>query len=574
VPTDDRPTQLTPWRAALLRARHHYKAEALLDLPDADHAIPALPVQVLHEAITEIGLHDAGPLLDLATPEQVQGLFDLDVWQRDRVNDARTLEWLDALCELGPDSLGRNLRGLDPELVALFLRRHADIIDVSLEDSPEDREGPMLPTPDHFFWLALDTEGEAGRSVERLVDHLYRFDADFARRAIQAAKWDLDSSLEETAYRWRSGRMADLGFADYYEALEVYRFLDPATVKVDEKTADRPLAVGEELVALTGPYADALGGESFFGRAMAAVTDQAELDRLGPALGTLCNRVLAADRVEPSDRDAANESLARVRGFLSLGLEFLSRGSADAAANVLRTVALQRVFRVGVSLALKLRRLVDLLGQSVPVTLVAGKTTLLDEPFGDVATALFERPPRVARVAYDPTASGSRPFTSLEDVRRITALLEESASLAATVARMLDVDPAKLAKAKLGGTLPGQPDEIRFGDLVRTALVRRLGGGRLVATPLRAADVEKLLAGAVEGGRLTPAARDKARAALEQRLAAVGKPVPERLGSWLEKWLAPLEEHVTGLQSPVDPRLVASVLMAPVATPKKARKKG
>jgi len=261
-----------------------------------------------------------------------------------------------------------------------------------------------------------------------------------------------------------------------------------------------------------------------------------------------------------------------VRGFLSLGLESLGRGSTDAAVDVLRTMAVQRIFRVGVSLALKLRRLVDLLAQSVPVTLAAGRTTLLDDPFGAVAAALFARPPRVARVVDDPAASGDRPFASLEDVRRSTALLEEAAAQASTVVRLLDVDPAKLAKAKLGGAQPGQPDEIRFGDLVRTALVRRLGGGRLAATPLRAADVEKLLARAVADGKLTATARAAARTALERRLKAVGKPAPERLGAWLERWLAPLEEHVTGLQLPVNPRLVAGVLMAPAPAPKKTRK--
>jgi hypothetical protein len=571
VPTDDRPTQLTPWRAALARARHHYKAEALLDLPDADFAVPELPVQILHEAITEIGLADAGALLELATPEQVQGLLDLDVWQRDKVSDDRTLEWLSALGELGPEALGRAMRGLDPELVALFLRRHAEIIDLTLDGAPEDREGPILPTPDHFFWLAVEDQGEAGRSVERLVEHLYRYDADFARKSIQAARWDLDSSLEEFAYRWRSGRMADLGFPEYYEALEVYRFLDPASVKVDEQTADRPKTSGEALVALTGPYADALGGESFFGRAMAEITDPAELERLQQALATLCNHVLAADRVEPSDKDAARESLARVRGFLSLGLEFLGRGAPETAAAALRSVALQRLFRVGVSLALKLRRLVDLMAQSVPITLVAGRTTLLDDPFGEVAAALFARPPRVARVIDAPPAAGQRPFEGVADIKRITTLIEEAAAQAAAVTRVLDVDVAKLAKLKLGGPAPGSPDEVRFGDLVRTALVRRLGGGRLAATPLKAGDVEKFVARATEGGKVSATARAQALAALEQRLHAVGRPVPERLPAWLDRWLAPLDEHVAGLQPPMSPRLVASVLMAPTRAPRVAR---
>ena len=66
---------------------------------------------------------------------------------------------------------------------------------------------------------------------------MYRTDNEFARRIIVGAIGELDAELEESAYRWRQARMADLGFADYYEALEVYRELDPATVRIGDGPA-------------------------------------------------------------------------------------------------------------------------------------------------------------------------------------------------------------------------------------------------------------------------------------------------------------------------------------------------
>src|SRR5258708_38963567 len=57
----------------------------------------------------------------------------------------------------------------------------------------------------------------------------------------------MTSSLEEIAIRWRSGRMSDLGVTDYYEALEVYRELDPASVHIGELkpgTRMRPVNTG------------------------------------------------------------------------------------------------------------------------------------------------------------------------------------------------------------------------------------------------------------------------------------------------------------------------------------------
>ena len=54
------------------------------------------------------------------------------------------------------------------------------------------------------------------------------------------ARAESDAELEEMAYRWRQARMADLGFADYYEALEVYRELDPASVQLGDAAAPAP----------------------------------------------------------------------------------------------------------------------------------------------------------------------------------------------------------------------------------------------------------------------------------------------------------------------------------------------
>ncbi len=38
-----------------------------------------------------------------------------------------------------------------------------------------------------------------------------------------SARSEPAAELEETSYRWRAGRMADLGYIDYYEALAVFR---------------------------------------------------------------------------------------------------------------------------------------------------------------------------------------------------------------------------------------------------------------------------------------------------------------------------------------------------------------
>src|ERR1700761_9512699 len=95
--SDESIIPLSRWRAALARARRGHKADAILSEPDAAQLVPRLPVQDLYYAIKEVGLADAQELVALASPEQLQGFVDLDVWERDHLDETRMSEWMDAL---------------------------------------------------------------------------------------------------------------------------------------------------------------------------------------------------------------------------------------------------------------------------------------------------------------------------------------------------------------------------------------------------------------------------------------------------------------------------------------------
>ena len=40
------------------------------------------------------------------------------------------------------------------------------------------------------------------------------------------------AELEEQSYRWRAGRLADLGYVDFYDALDLFRPLEPAQGRI------------------------------------------------------------------------------------------------------------------------------------------------------------------------------------------------------------------------------------------------------------------------------------------------------------------------------------------------------
>ena len=214
----------------------------------------------------------------------------------------------------------------------------------------------------------VDDGPDPARALITLVDALYRTDNEFAGRMIVGAIGELDAELEESAYRWRQARMANLGFADYYEALEVYRELDPTTrpgsaINLPLRPAPGPSSMRTRRTA--GRYAfptalaERLGDTdgSAFSRAAQKLTAGDELDDLRFALVALTNRVLAADRIAPGDDEAVAAVLDRLLATLDLATERLAQGDDERGAAALRTIPLARLFRLGVSLCGKVKRL-------------------------------------------------------------------------------------------------------------------------------------------------------------------------------------------------------------------------
>ncbi len=299
--TSDAPPSgpLARLRAQLAGPRGYRRIDALLSAEDAQAAVAALSPNEVFELVHDVGFEDAQDLIVLATPEQIRGCFDLDAWNKDQLDVAPLKPWLAALVEAGFEKVGEVWGALDTELRALILQRQVKVYDVSLGEEPaEDNEAPIMATPDRHFMLELLGDDDSQRLVQAVVEDLYRADMDLARHTIMAARSEPPAELEEMSYRWRSARLADLGYVDFYEALDLFRPLDADKVAIGEGSQDRvldedtpsrlPIVVAEEVI-----------GRGFLARAMAAIEDAREAERIERALMILVNKVLAAGRAKP-----------------------------------------------------------------------------------------------------------------------------------------------------------------------------------------------------------------------------------------------------------------------------------
>jgi hypothetical protein len=341
--------------------------------------------------------------------------------------------------------------------------------------------------------------------------------------------------------------MADLGYVDFYEALEVFRPLDPDSIKIGEDTAERA-PTAEAGSGLPMPVAEPMAG-TFLARALEQVTDAAEADRLEAALVYLVNRVLSAARVTPGDEAAVREASRQAAATASLGLEHLCAGRLERAAAALASVSLTRVHRLGHSLVLRLGRMARLLA---PRAITAG------EPSATVLEALLRPRPLFAQVLEDPGAGdGARPFGSLLDLRAVAEHLTE---LAARIAMADSLGVDLLAMAQVPEPRP------ELDDHARTALARLLGGGELDAAPLSPAELAAALRRFGPGGRLDEEARAAALRALGELAAGHRIAMPPALLMRLaEGWLERLEQELGGFagdaaRKPIDPAMVGGVI--------------
>ena len=116
---------LSQYRARLGRGRKLRRADALLEAPDLEAAVRALPGDELYYVLHEIGLAEGADILASATSEQLAIMLDFAIWERDQLNPAAYSEWLSAIAAAPFERIGRWMKGIDSELLGLILR-HKD----------------------------------------------------------------------------------------------------------------------------------------------------------------------------------------------------------------------------------------------------------------------------------------------------------------------------------------------------------------------------------------------------------------------------------------------------------------
>jgi hypothetical protein len=458
---------------------------------DLDEAVPALPTQSFVRIARLLREENRLELLlPYATPEQLTGVMDLDVWKQDRVDVPKAREWLTKITDCYRDAdkprgqLSRLIYAMDSEMWTYGLMHATAVAELDVEDD-QSRQVALehmaalntYETPDGFYVIGVPDD-ELGRVVLRVIDAVYADSLEEGRKLVSSIKWGIPSQIEEELLRWRGGRLADLGFPDWEEAMKLFRPL------AREAAIDEPGP--SPVVAADGPGEPPVpwAGGDLLRRVMARLSDAEHGVRSREFL-LLVNELMAAQKLEPGDQALQERAIHQAQATVSLGMEILVTGAdigdvEEFLASRLTAIGMRGMFRVGYGPLAKLRAAAQTLHRTGRVSM-ATVGSMLDRPWGLALAAMVHWYPELPLEGK----KGTRPMNSLVDVARATQLVAEAGALATLTfePRGYGIDPMWITRLD-------EPERMYLGDLIRTAIVHaHLPGSRTTFAPLTPDDV-------------------------------------------------------------------------------------
>jgi hypothetical protein len=169
----------------------------------------SLPLLDLCRIVHDIGADSA--LIQLASAEQVRFILDLELWDDWTISLDEMQKWLEIILETDSRIAVSILAQLDLEMLLIYLKKCMSV-GGGLSDiiNSEDFQGEWDHTFDEIFYLHFFEE-EHNELILRMLELLYNEHHPLYRSLMLGVENELLTELEEIAWQFRCGRLADEG---------------------------------------------------------------------------------------------------------------------------------------------------------------------------------------------------------------------------------------------------------------------------------------------------------------------------------------------------------------------------
>ncbi|GKT08195.1 DUF6178 family protein [Desulforhabdus sp. TSK] len=464
----------------LMRLPAKQRMEVILSRADAEAVVAALAPQDFYFSVKEIGSNDASPLLALASVEQTNHLFDLEWWQKDALNPAQAVAWLERLAGASEERLLAWIYHADFELLVTLFKRW-----ISVATAPEDidlleaRDSlPPHTLEDQYFWECLYPQYEG--FIMHLLSLIFEANPGFYGELMSHILFSAGAEVEEDAYWFHKGRLEDQAIPDFYDALEIYRSVGPEELSLRKE----PALLSEESGARPSFALALVPQGDLLGAALQELEDPLLLGALQMELAGLANKVIVADQLSPDHPEALRRGVDKAVAYVNLGLEMRSAGNLRLAEEVLENVFLEHLFRWGHEQVIRLRNRLRQIMREGWLSLWPPGIKCLDAEWLESAELLAQKTPRLLR-----SVSASHPFPQ-EDFFRTRGDLAQGKHFADMVEGLgpvfdaLEVDPGSLGSRLWHEGLIRSLEDVTLGSMIWTAAARFQGKGAWKVAPI------------------------------------------------------------------------------------------
>ncbi|MDQ7784411.1 MAG: DUF6178 family protein [Desulfomonilaceae bacterium] len=379
----------------------------------------ALSPEEVFYTVKELGEENALNLIAASTGNQLLYFLDIDLWKNDMFDTPSAARWLHIISSIGEDKMLHLLQTSDPELIVTAMSRFVKVQIRNPEvDLVEQRDTLPAFTLDDVFYLDFLVH-ESEDAIKSFLAVVFEWNTHYYFGLMEELARGVNLETEEMAGKWRRSRLADKGFPEFDEALEIYQYVLRRQI-----VESVPLPEEEARGQADGYHPHVwyplttVAEDSLFKRSLKEISDSQENDRLSMELAHLANKVMVADGRDPGSLEELQGSLSKVGGYINIALEEFCEDDVLRAAELLRANHVEILFRRGFSLILDLRKEAQKLLRDYD-----GGIENVGHPLAGLLTGLLQKRPYYAGNVVG--ESRTRNFESLRDVEHIRNLLDK-----------------------------------------------------------------------------------------------------------------------------------------------------
>lgn len=341
--------------------------DAILDAPQPHALVHSFPEEDFYFLIHDIGPEDSLPLLRLASSRQWEYLFDVEMWENDRISLPGVTRWLALIQQADPQRLVRWAVEQKLDFIEYYLFKNIVVTIREHDQDPSDFGQDAYSNDDIYYYKFVDSaetaEGPDNYQEKRetvittFLEKLAEEDYLKYQQVLMDLAGIIPAEVEEEEFRLRNVRLAEKGFLPFDEAIGVYQPLKKEALRHRPHKFIAPEFDEETFLPVPLYPSGMLEDDNRFTQTLQTIDHRDILMQILTEFATLSNRVIAADRQPIRYKDDLKRVVQKVCGYVSIGLTEISDQSGDApsGARILMEYPLSDIFKVGYGLALELK---------------------------------------------------------------------------------------------------------------------------------------------------------------------------------------------------------------------------